>query len=165
MAAKRARPTRWLSDDEQLAWRAWLGMSQRLADVLDQELQKDAGIPHGYYEILVRLSEAPGRTLRMSELADRSLSSRSRISHAVARLEERGWVVRRPCEGDARGLLAELTDEGFAALAEAAPGHVTAVRENFIDVLTPQQVKQLRTISEAVLRHLGGEEGMPPDRS
>lgn len=159
-----ARRTRWLDADEQRAWRAYLAMSMRLAEVLDQELQHDAGIPHGYYEILVRLSEAPERTLRMSELAERSLSSRSRISHAVARLEERGWVERRPCEGDARGLLAMLTDEGFAALAEAAPGHVEAVRANLFDQLTPAQVRQLRVIAEKVLAHLGGESGLPPER-
>lgn len=159
-----ARRTRWLDADEQRAWRAYLAMSMRLSEVLDQELQHDAGIPHGYYEILVRLSEAPERTLRMSELAERSLSSRSRISHAVARLEERGWVERRPCEGDARGLLAMLTDEGFAALAEAAPGHVEAVRANLFDQLTPAQVRQLRVIAEKVLAHLGGESGLPPER-
>lgn len=156
------RTTRWLDADEQRAWRAYLAMSMRLSEVLDQELQHDAGIPHGYYEILVRLSEAPDRTLRMSELADRSLSSRSRISHAVARLEERGWVQRRPCEGDARGLLATLTDDGFAALAEAAHGHVEAVRSNLFDQLTPAQVRQLRVIAEKVLGHLGGESGLPP---
>ncbi|MDQ1688918.1 MAG: hypothetical protein QOK42_1893, partial [Frankiaceae bacterium] len=151
---------RWLSAEEQQAWRAYLGMSVRLFDLLDRELQRDSGMPHGYYEILVRLSEAPERALRMSDLADRSLSSRSRISHAVARLEERGWVQRRPCAGDARGLLAVLTDEGFAALADAAPGHVEAVRENFMDLLTPAQVKALRGIGETVLGHLGGEEAL-----
>lgn len=158
------RTTRWLDAEEQRTWRAYLGMSSRLADVLDQELQHDAGIPHGYYEILVRLSEAPGRTLRMSELAERSLSSRSRISHAVARLEERGWVERRPCEGDARGLLATLTDTGFAALSEAAHGHVEAVRTHLFDQLTPTQVRQLRVIAEKVLAHLGGESALPPAR-
>lgn len=158
------RTTRWLDTDEQRAWRAYLAMSMRLSEVLDQELQRDAGIPHGYYEILVRLSEAPERTLRMSELAERSLSSRSRISHAVTRLEEHGWIERRPCEGDARGLLATLTDEGFAALAEAAPGHVEAVRANLFDQLTPAQVRQLRVIAEKVLGHLGGESGLPPGR-
>jgi DNA-binding MarR family transcriptional regulator len=162
-AGGRQQEPRWLTPDEQRAWRALLGMSQRLFDVLDQELQRDAGIPHGYYEVLVRLSEAPGRCLRMSELADRSLSSRSRISHAVARLEEKGWVRRQPCEEDARGLLAVLTDEGFAALAAAAPGHVQGVREHLVDVLTPTQVNQLRVIGEKVLAHLGGESGLPAD--
>src|SRR5690348_11734002 len=116
--------TNWLSAEEQRAWRAYLEATMLLFDALDRELQRDARMPHAYYEILVRLSEAEGRTLRMSELADRTRSSRSRLSHAVARLEERGWVVRRECADDRRGQLAQLTDEGFAVLAEAAPGHV-----------------------------------------
>src|ERR1044071_7408005 len=93
--------TRWLSDGEQRAWRSFLVATNLLYDQLDRELQRDAGFPHGYYEILVRLSEAPGRRLRMSQLAERSQSSRSRISHAVARLEEAGWV-RRGAGGTAR---------------------------------------------------------------
>src|SRR3712207_4888476 len=97
---------RWLDAEEQKAWRAWLYSSQLLADRLNSELQNDTGISHAYYEILVQLSETPGRMLRMSELADRCLSSRSRLSHAVSRLEERGWVRRQVCEEDARGQLA-----------------------------------------------------------
>jgi DNA-binding MarR family transcriptional regulator len=145
---------RWLDEDEQRTWRAYLTAAQLLFDQLDRELQRDGGIPHGYYEILVRLSESPGRRLRMSELADCSLSSRSRISHAVARLEEAGWV-RRDCDpSDARGSIAVLTDEGFAALAAAAPGHVEGVRTHLLDQLTPDQVRELGAISEAVLSHL-----------
>src|SRR2546423_11139546 len=105
--------TRWLDDDEQHAWRAFLSTAQLLMDQLDRELQRDAGMPHAYYEILVVLSEAPQRTLRMSELAARTLSSRSRLSHAVAKLEQHGWVTRRDCPTDRRGQLAELTDAGF----------------------------------------------------
>jgi DNA-binding MarR family transcriptional regulator len=103
-----------------------------------------------YYEILVRLSEAPHRRLRMSELADVSLSSRSRLSHAVAALERNGWVERRPADGDRRGWVCALTDDGYAALAAAAPGHVTAVREHIFDVLTPEQLQSLRDIGEAI---------------
>lgn len=143
--------TRWLDLEEQKAWRAFLGATQLLFERLDRQLQHESNMPHGYYEILVRLSEAEGRTLRMSELADRSQSSRSRLSHAVARLEELGWVRRSVCPTDRRGYLATLTDEGFAALAAAAPGHVAAVRTLLFDPLTPQQVAQLREISEAVL--------------
>src|SRR5215210_5294661 len=120
--------TRWLDAEEQRTWRAFLGATQLLFEQLDRELQRDAGMPHAYYEILVRLSEAPGRVLRMSELADRSGSSRSRLSHAVSRLEDLGWVRREECPTDRRGLLAVLTDEGAAVLAAAAPGHVEAVR-------------------------------------
>ena len=113
----------------------------------------NSGIPHGYYEILVRLSEAPDRTLRMSQLAERSQSSRSRISHAVARLEE-GWVRRDTCATDRRGSMAVLTDKGLEALAAAAPGHVAGVRAHPFDRLSEEQVGQLQAISEAVRDHL-----------
>jgi DNA-binding MarR family transcriptional regulator len=146
---------RWLNADEQRAWRAFLTATRLLFDRLDRELQRDAAMPHAYYEILVRLSEAPDRTIRMSELANRSQSSRSRLSHAVARLEEMGWVRRDSCDTDRRGSFAVLTDEGFAALAAAAPGHVEGVRSHLLDQLTPEQVEQLRTISEAIVTHLG----------
>ena len=139
--------TRWLDEEEQQTWRAFLGASRLVFDQLDRELQRDSGIPHAYYEILVRLSEAPDRALRMSALADRSQSSRSRLSHAVARLEENGWVERRVCADDKRGQVAHLTDAGFAALAAAAPGHVEGVRRHVFDPLTPEQVRQLREIS------------------
>jgi DNA-binding MarR family transcriptional regulator len=146
--------TRWLDDDEQRAWRAYLAAARRLLDTLDRELQRDAGMPHAYYEILVRLSEAPDRTLRMSDLATVTGSSRSRLSHAVARLEESGWVARQECPTDRRGQLAALTDEGFAALAAAAPGHVEGVRRHLFDALSPAQVGQLTEISEALLARL-----------
>lgn len=152
--------TRWLDPDEQRTWRTFLTASRALLDTLDRELQRDAGMPHAYYEILVRLSEAAGRRLRMSELAEATSSSRSRLSHAVARLEESGWVRREDCPTDRRGQVAVLTDEGFAVLAGAAPGHVQGVREHLLDPLTPAQVAQLRQISEALLNHL--DPGRPP---
>ena len=142
--------TRWLNAEEQRAWRAYLGATHALAERLDRQLQRDSGIPHTYYEILVRLSEAAGRTLRMSELAERSQSSRSRLSHAVARLEQQGWVRRTECPTDRRGFLATLTDAGFAALEAAAPGHVEAVRSLLFDALTEEQVAQLHAICDAV---------------
>jgi DNA-binding MarR family transcriptional regulator len=141
---------RWLDPDEQRTWRAFFAASQLLFDRLDRELQRDAGIPHTYFEILVRLSEAPDRHLRMSDLARHTRSSRSRLSHAVARLEERGWVVRRDCDTDKRGQLAALTDAGMAALTAAAPGHVAGVRAHLFDQLTADQVRQLRQISEQI---------------
>jgi DNA-binding MarR family transcriptional regulator len=143
--------TRWLTDDEQRAWRAFLTACQTLFSAVDAQLARDARIPHGYYEILVRLSETPGRALRMTQLADASTSSKSRLSHAVARLEERGWVERMDCPTDRRGQVAQLTDEGFAALAAAAPGHVAQVRRSLIDQLTPEQIEQLREISELII--------------
>mgnify|MGYP002779488471 CR=1 FL=1 len=145
---------RWLDAEEQKAWRAWLYSSQLLTDRLNSELLRDTGISHPYYEILVQLSETPGRMLRMSELADRCLSSRSRLSHAVSRLEERGWVRRQVCEEDARGQLAILTEEGFAALETAAPIHVESVRRHLFDQLSDEQVATLRDIGETLLRHL-----------
>jgi DNA-binding MarR family transcriptional regulator len=145
---------RWLDEAEQRTWRAFLTATQLLFEQLDHELQRDANIPHGYYEILVRLSEAPDRTLRMSQLAERSQSSRSRISHAVARLEEAGWVRRETCPTDRRGYMAVLTDDGLAALAAAAPGHVEGVRSHLFDPLSEEQVAHLRSISESVGEHL-----------
>jgi DNA-binding MarR family transcriptional regulator len=143
--------TRWLSADEQQVWRAFLSANKLVFEQLDRELQRDAGLSHAYYEILVRLSEAPDRALRMSALADRSQSSRSRLSHAVARLEENGWVRRESCADDKRGQIARLTDEGFAALEAAAPSHVESVRTHVFDPLTQEQQAQLRAISEALL--------------
>lgn len=146
--------TRWLDEEEQRTWRAFLEATQLLIDQLDRELQRDAGLPHTYYEILVRLSESPGRSMRMSELAERSLSSRSRLSHAAARLEETGLVRREPCPQDRRGALAVLTEKGFAALEAAAPGHVEGVRRHLFDRLSTAQVRQLRSISEAIRQPL-----------
>jgi DNA-binding MarR family transcriptional regulator len=143
--------TRWLTEDEQAAWRAYLEATNLLFDALDRQLQADAGMPHGYYEILVRLSEAGDRSMRMSELAEQTRSSRSRLSHAVARLEERGWVERVECPTDRRGQVAHLTDQGFATLAAAAPGHVAAVREHVIARLSPDQIRQLEKIGQAIV--------------
>jgi DNA-binding MarR family transcriptional regulator len=145
---------RWLDPEEQKAWRAWLYSAQLLLDRLDRELHHRTGISHAYYEILVALSETPERMMRMSELADRCLSSRSRLSHAVSRLEERGWVRRQVCAEDGRGQLAVLTEEGFAALEGAAPVHVEGVRRELFDQLSPAQVVAMRDLGETLLRHL-----------
>ncbi len=149
---------RWLTEEEQVAWRTYLESGRLLFERLEQELQRDQQIPHAYYELLVRLSEAEDRTLRMSDLADSNRVSRSRLSHAVTRLEERGWIERFACDTDRRGTNARLTDVGYAALVAAAPTHVTGVREHLFDQLTPEQVTQLRDISQAVLDHLTGTE-------
>jgi DNA-binding MarR family transcriptional regulator len=138
---------RWLNDEEQWAWRAFIDAIRLFTGEIDRELQHDSGLNHAYYHILVTLSEAPGRTMRMSDLAALTLTSRSRLSHAVARLEEAGWVERRSCPSDKRGSFAVMTDEGFSALEAAARGHVEAVRRNLFDVLTREQVKQLGEIS------------------
>jgi DNA-binding MarR family transcriptional regulator len=150
--------TRWLDEGEQEIWRAFITATEGLTEYFDRQLQRDSGMPYTYYEILVALSEAPDRTLRMSTLAGARGSSRSRLSHAVARLEEVGWVKRRTCPTDKRGSFAMLTDEGFAALEAAAPGHVTAVREKLFDMLTPEQLASLGQISKAILSGLNCQE-------
>ena len=145
---------RWLDQEEQRAWRAYLEMTLVLQDLLDRDLQREAHMPLGYYEILVRLSESPDRTLRMSELASATKSSRSRLSHAVARLEEYGWVERQPCDTDRRGAWAHLTDEGYAVLERTAPRHVSGVREYLFDALSPEDVRHLEAIGRKVLDRL-----------
>jgi len=152
-AATVAAP-RWLDAEEQKAWRAWLFSQMLLQERLDRDLTRQTGISHAYYEILVALSESPGRMMRMSELADRCRSSRSRLSHAVARLEERGWIRRQVYENDGRGQLAVLTDDGFEALEAAAPVHVESVRVHLFDQLTLEQIEAMRGIGEALLQHL-----------
>jgi DNA-binding MarR family transcriptional regulator len=132
-------------------WRSFLSACRVIFSEVDAELVRDAGMPLAYYEILVRLSEAPGRALRMSQLAEATATSKSRASHAVARLEERGWIRRVDCPTDRRGQIAELTADGYAALAAAAPGHVEQVRTVLFDALTPEQVAQLKQIAQAVV--------------
>src|SRR3954467_2240333 len=116
-----AGETRWLDADEQKAWRAWLYSSLLLQDRLDRELTRETGISHAYYEILVALSEAPDRMMRMSELADRCLSSRSRLSHAVSRLEERGWGRPPGRRQDGRGPAAGSRPGTVAGGAPSSP--------------------------------------------
>ncbi|HKD88666.1 MAG TPA: MarR family transcriptional regulator [Streptosporangiaceae bacterium] len=154
-----AQSPRWLTRDEQHAWRLFLTASQVLFSAVEGQLQRDSDIPHGYYEILVRLSEADGRALRMNQLAEASTSSKSRLSHAVARLEERGWVKRIDCPTDRRGQVAQLTDAGFAALEAAAPGHAAQVRRSLFDLLTADQVAQLATISTTIVAGAQPEQG------
>ncbi|WP_344290297.1 MarR family winged helix-turn-helix transcriptional regulator [Streptomyces synnematoformans] len=141
---------RWLTDDEQRIWRLFMSAVRDFNAHLDRQLRRDSGMPVAYYEILVYLSESPGRSLRMSELADLARSSRSRLSHAVAALEKAGYVSRCATDADRRGSVAQLTDAGFAVLEAAAPGHVTEVRKHLFDVLTPEQQRQLGAISGAV---------------
>jgi DNA-binding MarR family transcriptional regulator len=152
---------RWLTPEQHDAWMAYVAVRALLDAALDRQLQRDAGMPHAYYQILAMLSEVPGRTLRMSDLAEITQSSQSRLSHAVARLERNGWIRRVPCPDDRRSTLAQLTDEGFAVLAAAAPGHVATVRRHVFDRLTPEQVGQLDTILREVLAGLDEPESCP----
>lgn len=146
---------RWLSAGEQTAWRPFVALLFRLPAALDQQLQRDAGVTHFEYMVLSSLSEAPGRTLRMSDLATMASGSLSRLSHVVSRLERRGWVRREPCPGDGRYINAVLTEEGWSKVVETAPGHVEAVRRLLIDVLTPEQFREFGTASDHVLKSLG----------
>lgn len=142
---------RWLNDSEQQAWRAYLTASGRLQQRLDRDLQQKSGMPHAYYMILAMLSEAPERGMRMSDLADILSSSQSRLSHAIRKLVELGWIRKDADPDDGRVSYACLTDEGMRVLVDAAPGHVTTVVEAMFDRLTPEQVEQLHAISAAML--------------
>ncbi len=156
--AVRMTEPRWLNAQEQHSWRSFIDGFRALVDVLDRQLQADSKLSHAYYEVLVPLSEEPGRALRMSELAERARSSRSRLSHAISRLEERGWVRRIDCPTDKRGQIAELTEEGFAVIQAAAPSHVEAVRHYLIDRLSPQQLRVLGEIGEIMLSSTAGSD-------
>lgn len=144
---------RWLDAEERDIWLGWVFASRFLWEELERDLTREAGMSYGYYEILVMLSEAPNRTRRMSELADATQSSRSRLSHAIARLEEHGWVRRDRCGDDRRGAFAVLTDEGYAALEAAAPLHVESVRRHLFDQLTPEEQRELGEICDRLLEH------------
>jgi DNA-binding MarR family transcriptional regulator len=146
---------RWLNEKEQMAWRAFIAAQRVVNTRIEQQLQRDAGIPHTYYEILVRLSEAPDGRLRMSELAVATQGSRSRLSHAVNRLEQAGWVRREGIESDRRGQVAIMTDLGRQKLVETAPGHVEEVRSTIFDALTEEQAEHLYDICASLARHSG----------
>jgi DNA-binding MarR family transcriptional regulator len=141
---------RWLTAEQQEHWRAFLVGTARLNDALGRQLEHDSDLSLSEYEVLVRLSEAPDRTLRMSLLADELAHSRSRVTHTVRRLESSGLVERRACAGDGRGVNCTMTDQGFARLEAAAPGHVGAVRTNLVDVLTDDQLRALGEAMAAV---------------
>jgi DNA-binding MarR family transcriptional regulator len=149
----------WLDEAQQRTWRAWLTVAELLPRALDAQLQRDAGLTHPAYVVLAMLSEAPERSRRMSDLARRANQSQSRLSHTVARLEERGWVRRERSPEDGRGNLAVLTDAGWDVVRSVAPGHVAAVRESVFDPLAPEQTKQLGEVLEAIADRLD------PDRS
>lgn len=150
-----AAEARWLDEDEKRTWLALLAAINMIDEELDRQLQRDAGMPYAYYMVLAALSESPGRKMRMSDLASSNNASQSRLTHAVNRLVAAGWVTRERCTSDRRVVYAILTDEGFAVLKAAAPGHVEAVRVTLFDQLTPQQVRQLREISETLVARRG----------
>ncbi|WP_327290710.1 MarR family winged helix-turn-helix transcriptional regulator [Streptomyces sp. NBC_01198] len=149
----------WLTEEEQATWRAFVHATTLLEDHLDRQLQRDAGIPHMYYALLSTLSETPGRKMRMTELAQQTKITRSRLSHAVARLEGNGWVRRENCPTDRRGQVCVLTDSGYAELVRTAPGHVAAVRAAIFDRLTAEQNLRLGEISRILAEGLHEADG------
>ncbi|MER6299621.1 MarR family transcriptional regulator [Kitasatospora sp. NPDC001539] len=134
---------RWLDQDEMAAWRGFVVASNLLNRRLERQLKEDSGLSHQQYEILVHLSAAPGDALRMTELAEKLVTSKSGLTYQVTQLERMGLVGRRSCPSDVRGVIAELTDQGREMIRRAAPGHVALVRELLIDVLTREQLAVL----------------------
>jgi DNA-binding MarR family transcriptional regulator len=157
---------KWLSPGERGAWQVLAEVMVRALAALDSQLQRDSGLSHFEYGILAGLSEAPDRTLQMSLLAGTANGSLSRLSHAVKRLEDRGWVRRAPSPGDGRLTEAILTDAGWEKVVASAPGHVTQVRRLVFDVLTAEQLEQLRGIGLSMLEALDATEqpGLAPFR-
>ncbi len=155
---------RWLDAEEDQAWRALASTLVRLPGALDAQLRRDAGISHFEYQVLALLSEAPGRTLRMSALATQAEGSLPRLSQVVARLEQRGWVRRTPDPADGRYTLAILTGQGRAKVTQAAPGHVQEVRRLVFDPLTKAQSRQLREIGRRIIRAIDPDDHRPDDQ-
>ena len=153
MARENATAPRWLTPTEMKAWRRYILASRRLLDVLDSDLDgHDLSMPD--YEILVQLSDAPDRRMRMSELAANALLSRSRLSHRMKVMEKAGWVKREACPDDKRGYFAVMTPKGWKAIVAAAPDHVESVRSRFIDHLSKDDQKALSEIFERVTNSL-----------
>jgi DNA-binding MarR family transcriptional regulator len=142
--------TDWLDADQQRDWRAFIEGSIRLIDLLDARLREQHELTLAEYEILVRLSEAPGRSMRMAELADLAYYSRSRLSHRIRRLEDRQLVRRKTAIDDGRGVVATLTDTGFALLERAAPDNLRSVREHFVDVVETADLQAIGRAMRAV---------------
>ena len=142
---------RWLTDEQQQAWRRFVTVLFKVPAALEAQLQRDAGLTHMGYLVLSTLSERDDRRLAMSKLAQRATASLSRLSHVVGRLEEQGWVRRERDPGDGRVQIAVLTDEGYAKVVEAAPGHAEAVQQLIFDRLTPTQVRQLAKACDSLL--------------
>ncbi len=151
-----ASATRWLDEEEMAAWLPLLRVVQLLPQAMDRQLRREAGIGHAYYQVLAMLSAAPERTSSMGELARLAATSPSRLSHAVAAMEERGWVTRRPCPTNRRVQYATLTDGGLSLLEGVAPGHVAEVRRLVFDRLTRDEVTQLRALAVELLTGLDG---------
>ena len=145
---------RWLTENEQSVWRSYLDVSRLITERMQRQLLEDSGLSLAEYDVLVHLSEIDGRCLRMSELADRVVNSRSRLTHTVARMERRGLVAREPCPHDGRGVLCRLTQDGYSVLDRAAPGHVEEVRAALFDILQDEELRELGTLMDKMRAHL-----------
>lgn len=143
--------TRWLDGDEMAFWRAYTVAAGRLNAAIDADLRAESNLTLDDYEVLVHLSEAPDRRIRMSELADRVVQSKSRLTQRIDRMVARGLVEREQCPEDRRGTFAVLTDEGLAVLEAAAPGHVDSVRRHLLDHLDAAQVRAGADLFETLL--------------
>jgi DNA-binding MarR family transcriptional regulator len=149
MADENQGEPRWLNAAEMKAWRRYIIASRRLLEALDDDLSAH-DISMADYEVLAQLSEAPERQMRMSELADVAMISRSRLSHRIKVMEKAGWVKREPCPDDKRGYFAVMTPKGWKAIVAAAPDHVASVRDRFLDALDKSDQKVLAEIFERV---------------
>jgi DNA-binding MarR family transcriptional regulator len=147
---------RWLTSDEDRAWRGYRRMRSLLDLQLARDLMSDSGLSEADYDVLSTLSETDGHRLRLRELAAHLLWSTSRVSHHTARMQQRGLVVREETPGDARGSMVVLTGEGLHTIREAAPAHVASVRRHLIDLLTKKELAALDTLSHRVIERLGG---------
>ena len=152
-AGASAAAPRWLTADEQAAWRAYIRLAKMLMRQLDRDLHP-FGLSTNDYEILAELSESPGHRLRMTELADLTAQSRSRLSHQVARMEARGLIHRDACDGDKRGTFAVITPHGLATMERVAPSHVDSVHRYFIDQVSPEHLALLSEAFQPVLDNL-----------
>jgi DNA-binding MarR family transcriptional regulator len=160
-AAAAAEAPRWLDDEQQNSWRAFAAATVRLRWALECQLQHDAGLSFIEYHALARLSENPGHTMRMSELAEVTNASLSRLSHLIKRLERRNLVRREPDPNDGRYTNAILTRAGLRLLTASAPAHVAKVRELVIDALSPAELRRLRTASERILQRIETSDRQP----
>lgn len=146
--------TKWLNDEQQKYWRAWIAATTLLSDQLNRELQSSCGLTLADYEILVRLSDAPDRKIRMSDLASITLSSRSRLTHQINRMEAAGLVTRESCPDDRRGQLCAMTSQGWKTLVAAAPAHVESVRAHFVDILSTDEYAALGRAAGKIAAHI-----------
>lgn len=147
---------RWLGEAEERAWRGYRRMRLLLDAQLARDLAREAGLSEPDYDVLSNLSETEGHRWRLGDLAARMLWSKSRLSHHITRMEQRGLVTRDECASDARGAFVVLTGEGLRAIEAAAPGHVDSVRRHFIDLLTEDEIETLGAIAETIVGHLAG---------